>query len=353
MEDTAGLWNALGGLGIGLLFGIVAQRSRLCLVAAVSGGLLVRDYRHIQAFLAAWLIAIAGTATLETLGLVAVAESAYRATAWNWSGALAGGLLFGFGAALAGGCAARTLVRTAEGHLGGLLALLAMALFATLTQYGLLAPLRVWLLQHTAIELALHGTGHDTGLAAVLGIPGWLGAGAVSALTLLALYRLGPLRANLGLLAAGAGIGLLAVAGWLLTGWLSQDEFAPTRPRSLTITGPLARLSLSVGSGQHVVWQFGTTFISGVFVGALLSALYNSWFKAGSGGFRWQQPESGRLPHYLLGGAMMGIGAIVAGGCNIGQGLSGVSTLSLTSLLAAGAIFTGTVLGVKWWERHA
>lgn len=50
---------------------------------------------------------------------------------------------------------------------------------------------------------------------------------------------------------------------------------------------------------------------------------------------------------------MMGIGAIFAGGCNIGQGLSGVSTLSVTSLLAAASVFFGAALGVNWWSRRA
>jgi hypothetical protein len=49
----------------------------------------------------------------------------------------------------------------------------------------------------------------------------------------------------------------------------------------------------------------------------------------------------------------MGIGAIFAGGCNIGQGPSGVSTLAVTSLLAAASIFSGAALGVNWWNRRA
>lgn len=49
---------------------------------------------------------------------------------------------------------------------------------------------------------------------------------------------------------------------------------------------------------------------------------------------------------------MMGFGAIFAGGCNIGQGLSGVSTLSVTSLLAAASIFFRAALGVNWPSRR-
>lgn len=63
--------------------------------------------------------------------------------------------------------------------------------------------------------------------------------------------------------------------------------------------------------------------------------------------------DPARIQHCLAGGAMMGIGAIFAGGCNIGQGLSGVSTLSVTSLLAAASVFFGAALGVNWWSRRA
>jgi len=48
-----------------------------------------------------------------------------------------------------------------------------------------------------------------------------------------------------------------------------------------------------------------------------------------------------------LGGCMMGIGAVLAMGCSIGQGLSGMSTLSLSSFLATGAMLLGAFLALQ------
>jgi hypothetical protein len=55
--------------------------------------------------------------------------------------------------------------------------------------------------------------------------------------------------------------------------------------------------------------------------------------------------------HLLSGGTLKGMGAILAGGCNIGQGLSGISTLSLGSLLAVMSIALGMCLGIGRLER--
>ena len=48
----------------------------------------------------------------------------------------------------------------------------------------------------------------------------------------------------------------------------------------------------------------------------------------------------------------MGIGGIMAYGCNVGQGLTGVSTLSLESILAFAGMFIGTAASVKWMEKN-
>ena len=54
---------------------------------------------------------------------------------------------------------------------------------------------------------------------------------------------------------------------------------------------------------------------------------------------------------HLGGGALMGTGGILAMGCTIGQGLTGLSTLSLTSLLALGAIIAGCLWGLRSMEE--
>ncbi|MCG6975824.1 MAG: YeeE/YedE family protein [Acidiferrobacterales bacterium] len=331
-----------GGLIVGLLFGVVMQRSRFCMVAAVSNIVLMRDYRHAQAFLAAWAIAIPGVMLVEHMGWVAIAEAGYRSARLNCTGAITGGMLFGFGAALAGGCAARTVVSAAEGHLGSLLTLLAMTLFAGITTFGILEPARMALTDATAITV----TSGDSGLAALLHLPAWL-AGIVFSVVLIGLIiRLGQIKENAGLILSGAAIGALVVFAWLVNGWWAVGEFGSTRPAAIAITGPLARFSYLLMTNTGSMLNFGGAFIVATFVSAMVSALLRRGFIATVGDVR-------RIPLNLLGGAFMGIGATFAGGCNIGQGLSGVSTLSITSILAIVAMIAGTVLGVKWWERRA
>lgn len=340
--DNGTVWLIGGGIVVGLLFGWVMQRSRFCMVAATSNMILVRDYRHAQAFLAAWAVAIAGTSLLESTELVLIADSQYRNASVDWLGATAGGLLFGFGAALAGGCATRTLVNSAEGHIGGLLALITMIMFSGITFYGALEPLRIELFRVTAVELAAA----DSGVATLLKIEPWVVGTMLAIICFILMRFLGSIAGNRVLILSGGAIGLLVVLGWFITGYLAQDVFIETAPKSAIITGPLARLHYSLATGAQFPFTFGTTFVIAMFSGAVISAL-------AFGEFRWTRPDPARIPHYLIGGSLMGVGAITAGGCNIGQGVTGVSTLSITSLLAATAIFAGATAGIKWWERHA
>jgi uncharacterized protein len=152
MDDSFNLTLVAGGLILGLIFGGVIQRSRLCMMAAVSNQVLMGDRRQIDAYLVAVAIAVLGTQAIESGGWVVIAESSYRGARIDWLGTSLGGLMFGFGTTLAGGCAARILVGAAEGSGGALLALLAFALAATATQFGALEPVRVWVLSATAIE---------------------------------------------------------------------------------------------------------------------------------------------------------------------------------------------------------
>lgn len=215
-----------------------------------------------------------------------------------------------------------------------------MLLFAGITMYGALEPARVWLLQQTAIEL---GNG-DLRLASLLSLPAYLPGLVIAVVLLLMLPRLGPSSVNRRLILGGGSLGLLVVAAWLLTGNLAQDEIEPVTATSVRITGPMAELNYVLATGVGVSMGFGLAFLIGLFAGAMTSA----WC---SGRFHWHRPEPSRISSHLIGGVLMGMGAILAGGCNIGQGLSGISTLSLASLLAGGAIFIGVILGTKWWEK--
>lgn len=332
-------WLAGGGLALGAAFGFIAQRSRFCVVSAVSNFALMREFRQLNAYLAAAGIAVAGTFFLEWLLLVPIADSGFRRPSLNWIGALGGGVVFGVGSMLAGGCASRTLIRCAEGNIGALLTLLAFALTSMATLFGALGPLREWILAN-----ALPIRAGDASLSVILGWPVWVLPIGIALGCLAIVLRLGRSRSHLGTILAGSSIGLLVVAGWWVTGALGVDEFDPLPPTSLAVAGPLARSAawLSVG------WSTGTAFSLVLVPGALIGALAAAVF---AGEFHWIPPAGDRVGAYLVGGVFMGFGATIAGGCNIGQGLTGLATLSVTSLLAVLGILAGMLLGLFWVSR--
>jgi uncharacterized protein len=65
--------------------------------------------------------------------------------------------------------------------------------------------------------------------------------------------------------------------------------------------------------------------------------------------FRWEGFGSVEdVANHLVGAVLMGIGGVTAMGCTVGQGLSGISTLSATSFIAVGAILAGAVTAFKY-----
>lgn len=340
MDDAFNPTLVAGGLALGLIFGAIVQRSRLCMMAAVSNRLLMGDRRQIDAYLVAVAVAILGTQALDSGGWVAIAESSYRSARIDWVGATLGGLMFGFGTTLAGGCAARILVGAAEGSGGALLALLAFALAATATQFGAIEPVRLWLTSATAVESAPGASSIST----LLGMPHWVLAALVAGACLARVALAARADRSPGLLAAGAAVGALVVAGWWITGYLARDEFSALRPASLTFSGPVARASEYLLAGRGSGSGFDVSLAAGVLGGAWVSSLL-------ARRYRWVPPDPGHVLHALAGGTLMGVGAILAGGCNIGQGLSGMSTLSVGSLIAVVGIVLGMGLGIAWLDR--
>ena len=80
----------------------------------------------------------------------------------------------------------------------------------------------------------------------------------------------------------------------------------------------------------------------GFIVGAYVAAITD-------GTFRWQIPANvSELKRRLVGAFLMGFGGITALGCTIGQGVTGVSTLSVGSVIALVSIVAGGRLGL-WW----
>lgn len=338
MEDL-NLWLVGGGLVVGAIFGILVQYHRLCLVAATGNLLLIRDNRQVLAFMAALIVAIIGTQLLELTETVAIAESSYRNSQLDWFGATVGGLIFGIGGVIAGGCATRTLIRSAEGSLHAIIALLFFMLLAASAQFGFLENIRLGLTTNTAIDLS-----GDASLAVILGLPQWLPLVVIVALMAGYMVKNWNPEAK-SMVFAGIIIGSLVVCGWYITGVLAQDEFDPTKPSAITVSGPLARFGYILLTGKTPALSFAISFVIGIAVAALL-------FSLATGRFKLEAPKQGAYKFAILGGCLMGIGGIMAYGCNVGQGLTGISTLSFESILAFAGMFAGTALSIKWMEKN-
>ena len=235
--ESVELWRVGGGALLGIVFGLLVQRSRFCMLAAVTNLVLMHDFRQLYAYVAAVAVAIAGAQLLEATGVVELAASSYRGARVDWAGALGGGLIFGFGTVLAGGCVGRILVRAAEGNLGAWLVLLVCAVTAAVVVGGPLAPLRLWLFETTAVQLP----DGRVSLAELLGLPRGLIVALATVAALVIFAFVGRATRSGALIAAGAAIGGLVVAGWWITGQLAQDEFsiAVARPVSLGFAGPI------------------------------------------------------------------------------------------------------------------
>ena len=145
---------------------------------------------------------------------------------------------------------------------------------------------------------------------------------------------------------AGLVIGSLVVCGWYITGVLAQDDFNPTKPSAITISGPLARFGYILIAAKFPALSFAISFVLGIFISVLFYSLI-------SRSFTFESTKKEALLPTVVGGSLMGIGGILAYGCNVGQGLSGISTLSLESILAFSGMFIGTAGTVKWMESRA
>ena len=308
------------GLALGLAYGALAQRSALCLRRSVVG-----PWRDCLPALGAWALALAlaivGTRLAVGAGLISFEAHRFLAPDLPVASALLGGALFGAGMALAGGCASRLTVLAGTGNLRAVIVLVVFAVTAHAAMKGVLAPLR---------EAAGAASVHAGGASAITALPGgevWPLALAL-ALALLALRS----RAPASHLAMAGAIGLLVPLGWVGTGFLLQDDFDPLPLQSLGFTGPMADTLFWTVAASAIPAGFGTGLAAGVVAGSLAAAL-------AVGEFRWQSLEGPRQTgRYLAGAVMMGVGGVLAGGCTVGAGLSGVSTASLAALLALAAM---------------
>lgn len=367
MENTTNLaqWVVGGGFALALVFGMVASKINFCTMGAISDVVNMEHWGRMRIWLLAIAVALAGANLLHYFDLVDLTKSVYQRPVLPWLSMLLGGALFGVGMTMAGGCANKNLLRLGGGSVRSLVVLTFMAIAAYMTLKGLFGQWRASYLDPIAVDLS--GLGMKTQslaelLARLTGLPAkavLLATLCVVTLGLLAfVFKDKRFRANTIQIVGAIVLGLMVVAAWYLTGHIGFAEnpdtlemtYFGTNSRtieSLSFVAPTAYNleMLMLWTDRSLRVTFGIATVIGVVLGSLVYALATRQF-------RWEGFASLEdLRNQLVGAVLMGFGGVTAMGCTVGQGLSGISTLALGSMLALTGIVAGAVAMMKWQQR--
>jgi hypothetical protein len=343
---------------LAFVFGAVAQRTDFCTMGAVADIVNFGDWTRMRQWLLAIAVAVVGTNALAAAGLIDTADAIYTTPRFTVLAYVLGGLLFGFGMVLAGGCGSKTVVRAGGGSLKSLVVFLVLGLSALVTLRGAFAIVRVYGIEPVGLELA---TNQDlpslaagaTGLAkpAMQWIVGTLFGGM---LLVFVLARRDFLKFDN--LLAGIAIGGVITGVWFVSGHVGRIEEHPLlleetflatnsgRMESLSFVAPTAYTLdwLMYFSDRSKTLSLGVAGVLGMFAGSAVYAIAAGRFRFE--GFRSTEDTA----NHLVGAMLMGFGGVTAMGCTVGQGLSGMSTLALGSLISFASIVAGAVIGVKY-----
>jgi len=340
---------SLYGFVLAVVFGAVSNKTNFCTMGAVSDWINMGSKGRLAAWVLAMGIAIAGAQILEITGLVDLESSIYRTTSFGWGGYIVGGLIFGIGMTLAGGCGQRTLVRVGGGNLKSLVVFLVLGITAYMTLRGILGLVRLEVFGPMSFELADSGVadqGVATLIAAATGIESTrilkgIVAGVLSLLLILWSLRQPGLKDDSNNLIAGVVIGLIVVGAWIATGILGNDDFDPVPVEAMTFVAPAGNAISYLMTYTGATINFGIAVVFGMIVGSFLYALISRTFVIET------FTQKGDMINHLIGGAMMGFGGVLALGCTVGQGVSGVSTLALGSFISVISIVAGSALTMR------
>ncbi len=342
MQNMSAWMPTLCGLLIGAVAGFVARHARLCTFGAIEDALMGGDGRRMKIFGLALGIAILGTQGLILGGILRPEDTTFAPAALSLISIVIGGVMFGVGMAMVGTCGFGSLVRLGTGDLRSLVVVLVLGACAYATLRGIFAGFRIVFLEKLALPMP-SGIPADvaslSSLAAGLDLRALLAVLIGASLCWLALSDARLWRARR-LLSAGVLLGLAIIAGWLATALLGDDFASPARPQSLTFVSTIGKAFYSGLLNISGFNDFGVGSVFGVVIGSCLAA-----WRADE--LQWEAFDDDReMRRHLAGGALMGVGGILAGGCTIGQGLTAGSMLALSWPFAVGGMVLGARLGI-------
>lgn len=366
------IW-VLTAIPIGFLFGFFLQKGNLCGSSAFSEVILQKDWKKVWGLWICIVTSMAVFAILDMVGWVTLNPKPLI-----WGNYVIGGLIFGVGMVLAGGCVSGCLYKAGTGNLNSIVAILGIALGISMVEHG---PLYSFYNSLKSLIIKAPDGGPVT-IASLTGLPFWVIALLFVAFTLTGTMIFKPkgntsrdtLTIKGKIIAkswkpwqAGLLIGLLAGAAYLSsaasgrnyplgvthgvlhTQLLITDKNlnhvyqkmpvakkanlkADTAPKTQASS---AKTSSGTPSGKKVSWwliALVSSLVLGSWVSGRLSAEAHLLAKP---------PK--QVVTALLGGFLVGIGAALAKGCVIGNILSG------WALLSVGTVLFGIVVVIANW----
>lgn len=363
--ETLPIWEViLWGFLLAVVLGAIVHKTNFCTMGSVSDWVNLGDTGRIRAWLFAITIAMAGVLAIEALGVIDLSATMppYRTSRFAWLRYLLGGVMFGVGMTLASGCVNKTLVRIGGGNMKSLVVLLVGGVFAylmTKTDFYHYA-FHIWI-SPTDIELQGFGIDNQSLTAIVAGLLGasdtglfhlTVGAFVVTVLGYI-VFKSRDFRCRADNIIGGAAVGLLVLAAWYVTGGplgqaaIEAASFMTFPPpgvgvMSFTFVNPMGETLVYLVNPLEVrLITFGVAILVGVIVGSFLYAVATGRFR-----IEWFSSFAD-LRRHVAGGILMGIGGVLAMGCTIGQGVTGMSTMALGSAIAFASFILGSAVTMK------
>ena len=324
------------GLAVGVIFGFVLQRGRFCMNSAFRDIILMKEYTLLKAVALAIVVQMIGFHLLATMGYIQLYPKTFY-----WGAMIFGGFVFGIGMVLAAGCASGTTYRVGEGMMGSFVALLGLMIGGLITSGGALKDLTSYLQPSEGALKAittenpgsLVGNANLT-LANVFDLDPWIFVVIIAIIILAVLIwkRGGGEETK----TEGTAYEKIFKKGWnwwvtgIAIGIIGIMAFIAYKKYALGISGGWFNFLNALITGDPDKLNWFTFLVIGVVIGAAISAVI-------AGEFKLRAPDARRLLQQLIGGFLMGIGAVIGTACNIGHILSGIPQLALSSIL--GGIF--------------
>ncbi|MGV6826443.1 MAG: YeeE/YedE family protein [bacterium] len=350
--------------GIAMIMGAVANKTNFCTMGAVSDWVNMGDTNRLRSWFLAITVALGGVLVLETTGSATVDPSLppYRNASFAWLRYLVGGLLFGIGMVYTSGCGNKVLVRIGGGNIKSIFVLGVAAFFAYLmTKTSFYEQLFFPWVNATTIDLTEYGmnsqdlggiVGGIAGAEDVASLRTWIGA-ALVVILLVILFKSSEFRKGFDNLLGGIVMGGAVIAAWFITGgakgeaWKEAADFMDVVPvgvatQSYTFINPMGdTLYYLMSPGNYSLISFGVAALAGVIAGSFLYAILFRQFRV-----EWFS-SIGDFVRHIIGGVLIGTGGVLSMGCTIGQGVTGVSTLAIGSMLTLASIIVGAALTMK------